>query len=133
MQPMPERLGVDHQQLQQFMTTSTWQVRDVRARLAWRAVAVVRPQVRVVDDTGFPKDGRSSPGVARQYSGTLGKVGNCQIGGSVHIGASRCDRHRGDWSSYMIQKRKEAERKSKAKRRKWRRRAVVGPCEGDQH
>ncbi|MFE2852045.1 IS701 family transposase [Streptomyces lavendulae] len=45
---------------------------------------VVRPQVWVVDDTGFPKDGRSSPGVARQYSGTLGKVGNCQIGVSVH-------------------------------------------------
>ncbi|MFD7912857.1 IS701 family transposase [Streptomyces sp. NPDC059752] len=84
MQPMAERLGVDHQQLQQFMTSSTWPVGEVRARLAWRAVAAVRPQVWVVDDTGFPKDGRSSPGVARQYSGTLGKVGNCQIGVSVH-------------------------------------------------
>ncbi|MGW9048491.1 IS701 family transposase [Streptomyces lydicus] len=84
MQPMAERLGVDHQQLQQFMTSSTWPVEQVRARLAWRAVAAVRPQVWVVDDTGFPKDGRSSPGVARQYSGTLGKVGNCQIGVSVH-------------------------------------------------
>ncbi|MGY3676837.1 SRSO17 transposase [Streptomyces sp. TE33382] len=47
-------------------------------------MAVVRPQVWVVDDTGFPKDGTSSPGVARQYSGTLGKVGNCRIGVSVH-------------------------------------------------
>ncbi|MFF4291484.1 IS701 family transposase [Streptomyces sp. NPDC001633] len=84
MQPMAERLGVDHQQLQQFMTSSTWPVEQVWARLAWRAVAAVRPQVWVVDDTGFPKDGRSSPGVARQYSGTLGKVGNCQIGVSVH-------------------------------------------------
>ncbi|MEU3409651.1 IS701 family transposase [Streptomyces sp. NPDC006670] len=84
MQPMAERLGVDHQRLQQFMTSSTWPVSDVRARLAWRAVAVVRPQVWVVDDTGFPKDGKASPGVARQYSGTLGKVGNCQIGVSVH-------------------------------------------------
>ncbi|MFG2899792.1 transposase [Streptomyces zaomyceticus] len=84
MQAMAERLGVDHQQLQQFMATSTWRVKDVRARLAWQAVAVVRPQVWVVDDTGFPKDGRSSPGVARQYSGTLGKVGKCQIGVSVH-------------------------------------------------
>ncbi|MGW3829998.1 IS701 family transposase [Streptomyces microflavus] len=84
MQPMAERLGVDHQQLQQFMTSSTWPVEDVRARLAWRAVAAVRPQAWVVDDTGFPKDGVSSPGVARQYSGTLGKVGNCQIGVSVH-------------------------------------------------
>lgn len=84
MEPMADRLGVDHQQLQQFMTSSTWPVEDVRARLAWRAVVAVRPQVWVVDDTGFPKDGRSSPGVARQYSGTLGKVGNCQIGVSVH-------------------------------------------------
>ncbi|MER8237561.1 IS701 family transposase [Streptomyces sp. NPDC094049] len=84
MQPMAERLGVDHQRLQQFMTSSTWPVDQVRARLAWRAVAVVRPQVWVVDDTGFPKDGKASPGVARQYSGTLGKVGNCQIGVSVH-------------------------------------------------
>ncbi|MES9560405.1 MULTISPECIES: IS701 family transposase [unclassified Streptomyces] len=84
MQPMAGRLGVDHQQLQQFMTSSTWPVGTVRAGLARRAVGVVRPQVWVVDDTGFPKDGVSSPGVARQYSGTLGKVGNCQIGVSVH-------------------------------------------------
>ncbi|MFE9250231.1 transposase [Streptomyces sp. NPDC007088] len=55
MQPMAGRLGVDHQQLQQFMTSSTWPVDIVRARLARRAVAVVRPQVWVVDDTGFPK------------------------------------------------------------------------------
>ncbi|MFE9636964.1 IS701 family transposase [Streptomyces sp. NPDC006463] len=84
MQPMAERLGIDHQQLQQFMTSSTWPVQEVRARLAWRAVRAVRPQVWVVDDTGFPKDGKASAGVARQYSGTLGKVGNCQIGVSVH-------------------------------------------------
>lgn len=84
MQPMAERLGEDHQQLQQFITSSTWPSDALRARLAWRAVRVVRPQVWVVDDTGFSKDGISSPGVARQYSGTLGKVGNCQIGVSVH-------------------------------------------------
>ncbi|MCK7628245.1 IS701 family transposase [Streptomyces sp. RS10V-4] len=81
---MAERLGVDHQQLQQFVTSSTWPCDAVRSRLAWRAVRVVRPQAWVVDDTGFPKDGTSSPGVARQYSGTLGKVGNCQVGVSVH-------------------------------------------------
>jgi SRSO17 transposase len=83
MQPMAERLGVDHQGLQQFVSSSTWDVTGVRARLARRAVEVISPQAWVLDDTGFPKDGAASPGVARQYSGTLGKVANCQIGVSV--------------------------------------------------
>src|SRR5437868_14483291 len=74
MQPMAERLGVDHQQLQQFVTSSTWDVTEVRRRLAGQAVEVVTPSVWVVDDTGFPKDGKASPCVARQSSGTLGKV-----------------------------------------------------------
>jgi DDE superfamily endonuclease len=47
-------------------------------------VQVVTPTVWVVDDTGFAKDGPASACVARQYSGTLGKVGNCQIAVSVH-------------------------------------------------
>src|SRR3954454_2500306 len=84
MQPMAERLGVDHQGLQQFVSSSTWAVEPVRERLARRAVTVIDPDAWVVDDTGFVKDGAASPGVARQYSGTLGKVGNCQIGVSVH-------------------------------------------------
>jgi SRSO17 transposase len=84
MQPMAERLGVDHQQLQQFLTSSTWDVTGVRRRLATTAVELIDPVVWVVDDTGFPKDGKASPGVARQYSGTLGKVANCQIAVSVH-------------------------------------------------
>jgi SRSO17 transposase len=83
MQPMAERLGVDHQGLQQFVSSSTWAVEPVRERLARRAVEVISPDAWVVDDTGFPKDGAASPGVARQYSGTLGKVGNCQIGVSI--------------------------------------------------
>ncbi|MEV4496175.1 transposase [Micromonospora arborensis] len=84
MQPMAQRLGVDHQQLQQFLTSSTWDVSDVRRRLAKTAIDLVCPQVWVVDDTGFPKDGKASACVARQYSGTLGKVANCQIAVSVH-------------------------------------------------
>src|SRR5215213_7301059 len=77
MQPMASRLGVDHQGLQQFVTTSTWDTARVRARLAGRAVELIEPVAWVIDDTGFPKDGAGSPGVARQYSATLGKVANC--------------------------------------------------------
>ncbi len=83
MQPMAERLGVDEQGLQQFVSSSPWAVEPVRQRLARRAVEVIAFDAWVVDDTGFPKDGTASPGVARQYSGTLGKVGNCQVGVSV--------------------------------------------------
>jgi SRSO17 transposase len=85
MQPMAERLGVDHQRLQQFITSSTWDYTAVRRNVA-RWFASTQPvEALVVDDTGFPKDGPASPCVARQYSGTLGKVGNCQVGVSVHL------------------------------------------------
>jgi SRSO17 transposase len=84
MQPMGDRLGIDYQQLQQFVSSSPWPVEPVRRQLARKATALLSPQAWVVDDTGFVKDGPASPGVARQYSGTLGKVGNVQIGVSIH-------------------------------------------------
>lgn len=85
MQPMAERLGVDHQQLQQFVTSSTWDYERVRGNVARWGSSYIGPQAYVVDDTGFVKDGTASPCVARQYSGTLGKTGNCQIGVSVQM------------------------------------------------
>jgi SRSO17 transposase len=85
MQPMAERLGVDHQRLQQFITSSTWDYTAVRANVARWFSASQPVEALVVDDTGFPKDGAASPCVARQYSGTLGKIGNCQVGVSVHL------------------------------------------------
>jgi SRSO17 transposase len=85
MQPMAERLGVDHQRLQQFITSSTWDYEQVRANVARWAVEAIDPDAYVIDDTGFPKDGTASPCVARQYSGTLGKTANCQIGVSVQV------------------------------------------------
>src|SRR5258705_13083131 len=85
MVPMAERLGIDHQRLQQFITSSTWDYTAVRRNVA-RWFAGSQPvEALVCDDTGFPKDGPASPCVARQYSGTLGKVANCQIGVSVHL------------------------------------------------
>jgi SRSO17 transposase len=96
MQPMAARLGVDHQQLQQFITSSTWDYAAVRRNVA-RDFAASRPvEALVVDDTGFPKDGTASPCVARQYSGTLGKTGNCQIAVSVHL-VNDCASLAADW------------------------------------
>jgi SRSO17 transposase len=85
MQPMAARLGVDHQRLQQFITSSTWDYVPVRRNVARWFAARQPVEALVVDDTGFPKDGTASPCVARQYSGTLGKTANCQIGVSVHL------------------------------------------------
>ena len=84
-QPMAERLPDGNEQaLQQFVSQSPWDWRPIRQRLAQQMTAVVDPDAWVVDDTGFPKYGNASVGVARQYSGTLGKVANCQIGVSMH-------------------------------------------------
>ena len=94
MQPMAQRLGVDHQGLQQFISSSTWDDGAVRRRLACWAQQFIAPRAWVLDDTGFVKDGVDSPGVARQYSGTLGKTGNCQIGVSLHLAC--------DWASAAV-------------------------------
>src|SRR4028119_766101 len=55
MQPMAERLEVDHQGLQQCVSPPTRAVEPVRERLAGRAVEVISPDACLVDDTGFPE------------------------------------------------------------------------------
>ena len=74
--------GVNPRALQRFLTKAPWDHTKVIDRLqAFLAPRLNDPAgVWIVDDTGFAKQGRKSVGVARQYSGTLGKVGNCQIG-----------------------------------------------------
>jgi SRSO17 transposase len=73
--------GTSEQRLQAFLTNMQWDEEDLnRQRVQTMSAEVTRGEgVLVVDDTGFPKQGKASVGVARQYSGTLGKVGNCQI------------------------------------------------------
>jgi SRSO17 transposase len=89
-QPMAERLpDGDEQALQQFVSQSPWDWRPVRQRLATQMTAAVDPDAWIVDDTGFPKYGNASVGVARQYSGTLGKVANCQVGVSIHAASDQ--------------------------------------------
>lgn len=73
------------QAMQQFIGQSPWPWAPLRQRLAQRLVGALHPAAAwVIDDTGFPKKGTHSVGVARQYSGTLGKIGNCQVAVSLH-------------------------------------------------
>jgi SRSO17 transposase len=100
MQPMAERLKVDHQRLQQFVTSSPWDVIAVRKVLSRKACEVIGPDAWVIDDTGFAKDGDRSPCVTRQYSGTLGKVDNCQIAVSVHAASDEASAPL-DWRLFL--------------------------------
>jgi len=86
-QPLSHRVpGGDEQRLNQFISQSPWDIEPVlKEYRACLAAAVARADgVIVLDDTGFAKQGKHSVGVARQYSGTLGKVGNCQVAVSLH-------------------------------------------------
>lgn len=69
------------QRLQELLTRTSWEYREMdRQRIAHMLErASVGRGVLIIDDTGLPKKGRHSVGVARQYSGTLGRVDNCQV------------------------------------------------------
>src|SRR5216684_598019 len=85
-EPLATRLPEGNvQAMQQFIGQSPWEWNLVWERLGKRMTAELEPDPAwVVDDTGFPKQGTHSVAVERQYSGTLGKTGNCQIAVSVH-------------------------------------------------
>ena len=66
-----------YQSFQHFITDGPWDAEGV-----WRQLRTLIPEhegVLIFDGTSFPKQGRQSVGVARQYCGALGKIANCQV------------------------------------------------------
>lgn len=101
LQPMAMRLvdsAKEHesmrQRLQQVVSAAPWDEADLYRRLGLKLDTELSGiSAFVVDDTGFPKKGVYSVGVNRQYSGTLGRVENCQVAASLHLageGTSGC-------------------------------------------
>ena len=74
------------QALQQFVGQSTWDEQAVwrRYRSTMAATFASPRGIFVIDDTSFPKQGKHSVGVQRQYCGASGKKANCQVAPSVH-------------------------------------------------
>ena len=78
--------GTNDQRLREFLTNTAWAAVEMdRLRIAHMVKhAAVGEGVLIVDDTGIAKKGSHSVGVARQYSGTLGRVDNCQVLVTAH-------------------------------------------------
>jgi len=85
----PERCRAMQEKLLNFVTDSPWRdgpVREYATRYAVEPMTARQPiEAWIVDGTGFPKQGDKSPGVQRQYTGTLGKTANCQVAPSLTI------------------------------------------------
>lgn len=89
-QVAPDRVRSKHQSLHHFVADAPWSdaallgaVREYVLERARRRGA--EPEAVLIDDTGMPKQGRHSVGVARQYCGQLGKQDNCQVAVSVSL------------------------------------------------
>jgi SRSO17 transposase len=100
----PATVDAAHQRLLHFISTSKWSDENVRLLAAAHALDAMREQSPVqtwiVDDTGFLKQGKHSVGVQRQYTGSAGKVTNCQVGVSLSI-ATEIDHVPIDFQLYL--------------------------------
>ena len=85
----PGTVSAEHQSLLHFVGQSPWSsqalLAAVRASVLPALTARGPVEAWIVDDTSFPKQGRHSVGVARQYSGQLGKQDNCQVAVSLSL------------------------------------------------
>jgi SRSO17 transposase len=103
-EPLAQRVpGGNVQALQQFVGQSPWAWEPVRCLLAQQMEEELLPEAAwIIDDTGFPKQGHESVGVARQCSGTLGRVGICQVAVAVHLATAE-ESMPLDWALYLPQ------------------------------
>jgi SRSO17 transposase len=85
----PGRVAAQHQSLLHFIGEAAWSDEAVLAQVRAQALpAITRGgpiEAWIIDDTGFPKKGQHSVGVARQYCGQLGKKDNCQVAVSLSV------------------------------------------------
>jgi SRSO17 transposase len=83
----PGRVQAAHQSLHHFVAKADWSDDTVLAAVRARVLPIIerRGPIRalIIDDTGIPKKGKHSVGVARQYCGQLGKQDNCQVAVSL--------------------------------------------------
>ena len=85
----PARVSAQHQSLLHFVANAPWSNERVLGRIQQLTLPLIEQhgaiEAWIIDDTGFPKKGRHSVGVARQYCGQLGKQDNCQIAVSLSL------------------------------------------------